>query len=93
MWALQVWQGMSATITKPSRPSSAGLSRNANTGIAFSGFALVWFLASVFIHPLPDRGSDPAGAPLLLGADIPSSVADVLGHACINCHSEKTSWP
>ena len=27
------------------------------------------------------------------GCSIPSSLADVLGHACINCHSENTSWP
>jgi hypothetical protein len=91
--ALQVWQGMSPTITKPSRPSSARLSRRASTGFAVSGFALMWILASVFVHPLPDRVSDRAGAPLLLGADIPTPVADVLGHACINCHSENTSWP
>jgi hypothetical protein len=84
---------MSPTITKPSRPSSARLSRGASIGIAFSGFALVWILASVFIHPFPDRISDRAGAPLQLGADIPPPVADVLGHACINCHSENTTWP
>jgi hypothetical protein len=84
---------MSPTVTKPSRPSSARLSRGASIGIAFSGFALVWILASVFIHPFPDRISDRAGAPLQLGADIPPPVADVLGHACINCHSENTTWP
>jgi hypothetical protein len=53
----------------------------------------MWPLASVFVHPLPHEVSDRAGAPLLLGADIPPSVLDVFAHACINCHSEKTSWP
>jgi hypothetical protein len=91
--ALQVMQGMSLTITTPSRPSSARLPRSASTGIAASGFVLVWLLASVFVHPLPRRVSDRAGAPLLLGADITPSVADVLAHACSNCHSENTSWP
>lgn len=84
---------MSPTITKLGRVSSARLPRRASAGTALSGVALVWLLASVFIHPLPDRVSDRAGAPLLLGADIPPSVADVLGHACINCHSENTTWP
>jgi hypothetical protein len=54
---------------------------------------LVWLLASVLVHPLPHEASDRAGAPLLLGADIPASVVDVFAHACINCHSEKTRWP
>jgi hypothetical protein len=84
---------MSLTITTTSRPRSARLPRSANIGIAASGFVLVWLLASVFVHPLQPRVSDRAGAPLLLGADIPSSVADVFAHACSNCHSENTSWP
>ena len=53
----------------------------------------MWLLASVLVHPLPHEASDRAGAPLLLGADVPPSVVDVFAHACINCHSEKTSWP
>ena len=84
---------MSPTITTPGRPSSARLPRSASAGIAASGFVLVWFLASAFVHPLPQRVSDRAGGPLLLGADVPSSVADVFAHACSNCHSENTSWP
>ena len=54
---------------------------------------LVWLLASFLAHPLSHEESDRGGAPLLPGADIPSSVADVLAHACINCHSERTRWP
>jgi hypothetical protein len=84
---------MSLPITTTSRTSSARLPRSASAGIAASGFVLVWLFASVFVHPLPDRISDRAGAPLLLGADVPSPVADVFAHACSNCHSEKTSWP
>ena len=56
-------------------------------------FLLVWLLASFLAHPLSHEESDRGGAPLLPGAEIPSSVADVFGHACINCHSEKTRWP
>jgi hypothetical protein len=67
--------------------------RLSNLGFSVSGFLLVWFLASVFVHPLPHKVSAGAHAPLLAGADVPPSVADVFGHACINCHSEKTSWP
>jgi Haem-binding domain len=67
--------------------------RRAIAGRAVSGFLLVWILASVFVHPLPREVSGRAGAPLLPGADIPPPVADVFGHACVNCHSEKTQWP
>jgi hypothetical protein len=54
---------------------------------------LVWLLASLLVHPLPHEASDRVGAPLLPGADVPTPVVDVLGRACMNCHSEKTSWP
>ena len=57
------------------------------------GLLLVWLLASFLAHPLSHEESDRGGAPLLPGAEIPSSVADVFAHACINCHSEKTRWP
>jgi heme-binding protein len=53
----------------------------------------VWLLASVLVHPLAHEASDRAGSPLLSGAEIAPSVADVFAHACINCHSEKTRWP
>jgi hypothetical protein len=58
-----------------------------------SSLLLAWILASVFVHPLSHEASERAGAPLLLGAEIGPSVADVLSHACTNCHSEKTQWP
>jgi hypothetical protein len=54
---------------------------------------LVWLFASFLAHPLSHEESDRGGAPLLPGAEIPSSVVDVFTHACINCHSEKTRWP
>lgn len=54
---------------------------------------MVWLLGSVLVHPVPHRASDRAGAPLLQGSDISPSVTDVFAHACINCHSEKTTWP
>jgi Haem-binding domain len=74
----------------------SGTSRSkggAGAGFAVSSFFLVWLLASVLVHPLPHEASHRAGAPLLLGADIPRSVADIFGHACGNCHSENTRWP
>ena len=74
-------------------PGLTRLRRRANVGLAGSTLLLMWPLASVFVHPLPHEVSDRAGAPLLLGADIPPSVLDVFAHACINCHSEKTRWP
>ena len=45
------------------------------------------------VHLVPHQASDRAGAPLLLGADAPLAVTDVFAHACVNCHSEKTTWP
>src|SRR5260221_283906 len=84
---------MNLTVTKDSPATSNRLLRGASMGMAASGFVLVWVLASAFVHPLPHRVSDRAGAPLLPGADIPQPVADVFAHACINCHSEKTTWP
>jgi hypothetical protein len=69
------------------------LIRRANVGLFVPGFLLVWLIASVSVHLLPHQASDRAGAPLLLGSDIPRSVTDVFAHACINCHSEKTTWP
>jgi hypothetical protein len=62
-------------------------------GLAVSSLLLVWLLASVLVHPLAHETLDRAGAPLLMGADVPPSVVDVFAHACINCHSEKTDWP
>jgi hypothetical protein len=66
--------------------------RRAIAVLTVSSLPLVWILASLFVHLLP-HGSDRANAPLLPGADIPPSVARVLGNACVNCHSEKTQWP
>jgi hypothetical protein len=62
-------------------------------GIAASSLLLVWFLASVFVHPLPHDISDRVSAPLLPGSDMAPSVAKVFDRACFNCHSEKTRWP
>ena len=81
---------MTKTITNHSVSGPTRLRRVAGFG---SGLLLVWLLASVFVHRLPHEASDRAGAPLLPGAEIAPSVADVFAHACINCHSEKTSWP
>ncbi len=63
------------------------------TKLALSSLLLAWLLASALVHPLSHQASDRAGAPLLLGADIPPSVLDVFAQACINCHSERTRWP
>ena len=84
---------MSQTVINYSHPGLTPWRRRAIAGLAASGLLLVWILASVFVHPVPHEVSDRAGTPLLLGADIPLSVADVFGHACVNCHSEKTHWP
>jgi hypothetical protein len=62
-------------------------------GVAFSGFLLVWLLASVLVHPVSHQASNRAGAALLIGSDVPPPVMGVFTHACINCHSEKTTWP
>jgi hypothetical protein len=90
---LHVLQGVSNTVKSPTLPRQIRWSRRTNAGVAFSGFLMVWLLASVLVHPVPHKVSDRAGAPLLLGSDVPSSVTDVFAHACINCHSEKTTWP
>jgi hypothetical protein len=62
-------------------------------GLAVSGFLLAWLLVSVLVHPVPHQDSDRTGMPVLMGSDLPPAVADVFAHACVNCHSEKTSWP
>jgi hypothetical protein len=84
---------VSQTIINSSHPGLTPFRRRAIAGLAVAGSLLVWLLASVFVHPLAHKTSDRASGPLLLGADIPGSVVDVLGHACVNCHSEKTQWP
>jgi Haem-binding domain len=81
------------TVTNHSVPRPTRLKRGAGAGFAVASLLLVWLLASVLVHALPHEASDRAGAPLLLGADIPPSVVDVFAQACINCHSEKTRWP
>jgi hypothetical protein len=91
---LQVLQDVSNTITKRIvLPGRTRLSRRANAGLFVSGFLLAWLIASVSVHLVPHQASERAGAPLLLGSDIPPSVTEVFAHACINCHSEKTTWP
>jgi heme-binding protein len=64
----------------------------AGTGLAIGAVLVVWVLVSALIHPLPHEASDRA-APLLLGADSPESVRNVLANACGNCHSQNTDWP
>jgi hypothetical protein len=91
--ALHVLQGVNNTVKNPTLPRQIRLSRRANAELAVSGFLMVWLLGSVLVHPVSHQASDRAGAPLLLGSDVPRPVTDVLAHACINCHSEKTVWP
>jgi hypothetical protein len=80
-------------VSNTTIPKRTRLSRRANAGLFLSGLLLVWLAASVSVHLVPHQASDRAGAPVLLGADAPLAVTDVLAHACINCHSEKTTWP
>jgi hypothetical protein len=61
--------------------------------IVAPSLVLLWVLISLFVHPLRHDISDRASAPLLPGAEIAPSVTNVFGHACFNCHSEKTRWP
>jgi Haem-binding domain len=84
---------VSNTVTKHRVPGPTRLGRGAGKGFAVSSLLLVWLLASVFVHRFPRETEYRGGAELLVGADIPPSVADVLGHACANCHSETTRWP
>jgi Haem-binding domain len=70
----------------------ARLKRGGGTGLAIAALLLVWLLVSVRVHPLPRETSD-RGAILLLGADTPESVRNVLAQACGNCHSQNTRWP
>jgi hypothetical protein len=60
--------------------------------IASAAFGL-WVVASAFVHRLPHAVTDRSGAPIMAGAEITPSVAEVFNHACIDCHSEKTHWP
>ena len=67
-------------------------SAGAGPGLAAAATLLVWLLVSVSVHPLPHESPD-RGAPLLMGADSPESVRNVLALACGNCHSQNTRWP
>src|SRR5580704_3962203 len=84
---------MNQTVIDSSHAALFSSRRRAIAGLAISSLLLAWILASIFVHPLPHEVSDRASAPLLPGADIPPSVAGVIAHACVNCHSEKTQWP
>jgi hypothetical protein len=84
---------VSNTATNHSGSGRIRSKRGAGARLALSSLLLTWLLVSVLVHDLPHEAQDRAGAPLLLGADIPQSVLDVFAHACINCHSEKTRWP
>src|SRR5712692_4098071 len=84
---------MSTKAPNRGRRGLTGMRKRAGAGIAASSLLLIWFLASVLVHPLPHDISDRVSAPLLPGSDIAPSVANVFDHACFNCHSEKTRWP
>lgn len=50
-------------------------------------------LASASIHPGGAVRQPHSGAPLLPGAEVPTSVSMILQRSCQNCHSERTVWP
>jgi hypothetical protein len=53
----------------------------------------LWVLASALSHRIPHKVSDRSSAPILPGAEIAYTVSKVFNHACVDCHSEKTTWP
>jgi hypothetical protein len=55
-------------------------------GISFLG------LVCTFVHPFGAVKATHSDAPLFAGAQMPSSVADVVERSCQNCHSERTVW-
>jgi hypothetical protein len=73
-------------------PSPSKRGAGSRTGLAIVALLLVWLLVSVLVHSLPHEAPD-RGAPLLMGADSPESVRNVLAQACGNCHSQNTRWP
>jgi heme-binding protein len=84
---------MESTVANHSRSGLIGVRRSLGSRIAASSLVLMWVLVSFFVHPLRHEISGRPGAPLLSGAEVAPAVADVLNHACVNCHSEKTRWP
>jgi cytochrome c len=84
---------VSKSVTKHTVLGPTRLGRGAGKRFAVSSLFLVWLLGSVFVHRLPHGPEHRAGAELLVGANTPPSVVDVLAHACANCHSENTRWP
>ena len=84
---------MNRTVIDSSQATPFSSRRRAIAGLVVSSLLLAWIVASAFVHSLPHEVSDRASAPLLPGANISPSVAGVLAHACVNCHSEKTQWP
>jgi hypothetical protein len=84
---------MNQAATDSNRAALFSSRRRAIAVLTLSSLPMVWILTSIFVHSLPHEVSDRANAPLLPGADVPPSVAGVIAHACINCHSEKTQWP
>jgi hypothetical protein len=77
----------------PRRRAHRSVRLRRSAGLAASGFVLTWVLASLLVHLRSHHASDRAGTPLLAGVEIAPSVADVIAHACSNCHSERTRWP
>ena len=61
---------------------------------AAAGGALVVSFALAFVHLTgnPRQIDAPTGT-FLSGAEIPSSIRDVIANKCIDCHSEQTRWP
>jgi hypothetical protein len=84
---------MNQTVMEPSQAALFSSRRRTIAGSAACSLLLAWIVASVLVHLVQHEVSDRATGPLLSGADIPPSVAAVLTHACVNCHSEKTQWP
>ena len=78
-------------MTEQGRPGFRSVRVSAGAGA--SGLLLMWIVASLLVHSLPHRISDRASTPLFPGAGITPSVTNIFDRACINCHSENTSWP
>ena len=65
-------------------------SKLAVAGACAAGLAV----ALSFVHPFGDpRAMVNLGADMLVGADIPGELREVVRHKCGNCHSEAVDWP
>ena len=62
--------------------------------LATAGTVAAMVAMSAFVHPFGDpRQVVPGGGQILAGAEIPTTIREIVERKCVNCHSEAVEWP